>query len=99
MFYHFLAPENGHPHMRGNFIEKKYQTARSFFLHQINLINKNSETSFQNVQQIFIHFINIIFSVILLLSNHEALYNFKNIVLSFFKPINALFTITCLWPK
>ena len=40
------------------------------------------------------------FPVILLLTNHEALYNL-NIVLSFhphFEPIIAFFTITGLWP-
>ena len=31
MFYHLLAPENGHPTWEENFIEKKNQNARSFF--------------------------------------------------------------------
>ena len=31
MFYHFLAPEGGHPTWEEIFIEKKYQNARFFF--------------------------------------------------------------------
>ena len=56
---------------------------------------------FQKVQQIYTSLINMIFSVILLLTNHETLYNL-NIVLSFhppFEPITALFynyrSVTC----
>ena len=32
MFYHFLAPEGGHPTWEENFVEKKYQTVRSLLL-------------------------------------------------------------------
>ena len=41
MFYHFLAPEGGHPTWEKIFIEKKYQNARSFFLsHTSKLIQQ-----------------------------------------------------------
>ena len=44
IFYHFLAPEGGHPTLEEHFIEKKNQNARSFFLSHICKLNKkNSE--------------------------------------------------------
>ena len=59
--YHFLASEVGHPTLEVNLIEKKIQTARSFFqATPVNLINKSREMLFQKVQQIYIHLINII---------------------------------------
>ena len=52
LFYHLLAPEGGHPTWEENFIEKKTQNARFFFLsHTSNLINKSSHMLFQKVQQ------------------------------------------------
>ena len=40
MFYHFLAPEGGHPTLEEIFIEKKSQIARSFFLRHTNKLNQ-----------------------------------------------------------
>ena len=64
--------------MRGNFIGKKKQNARSFFLRhtskrnqqkQLNVASKGAANIYPSYKIDF-------FPVILLLTNHEALYNF-----------------------
>ena len=56
-----LAPEGGHPTREENFIEKKYQKARSFLLSLTSKLNQqNSEMLFQKVQQIYTRLTNMI---------------------------------------
>ena len=57
MFYHFYAPEDGHPTWEEKFIEKN---ARSFSLATlVNLINRSSDILFQKVQQIYNRLVNM----------------------------------------
>ena len=42
MFYHFLAPEGGHPTWEENSIEK-YLNARSFFLSHTSKLNQQKQ--------------------------------------------------------
>ena len=103
MFYHFLAPEGGHPTWEENFIEKKkYQNAMSFFLCHTSKINQRQQWYVVSKSAANIYPSNKydFFPVTLLLTNHETLYNL-NIVLNFhpsFEPITAFLTITRLWP-
>ena len=78
MFYHFLAPEGGHPTWEENSTEKKYQNARSFFLSHISKLNqqkqwdvvsKSTTKIYQsNKYNIFPSFI---------ITNHETPYSLK----------------------
>ena len=103
MFYHFMAPEGGHPTWEEIFIEKKKQNASSFFLDHTSKLNQQKQWDVvlkskakiypSNKYNLFPSF------------NIDQSWNtlqLKNIVLSFhppFEPISALFTITGLWPS
>ena len=43
MFYHFLAPEDGHHTCEENSTEKKIQNARSFFLSHTSKVNQQKQ--------------------------------------------------------
>ena len=43
MFYHFLVSEIGHPTREENFIEKKYQNARSFSFNYTSKLNQQKQ--------------------------------------------------------
>ena len=61
MFYHFLAPEGGHPTREDNSTEKNTRMQVPFFLATpLNLINKSNEVLFQKVQQRYTRLINTI---------------------------------------
>ena len=62
MFYHFLAPEGGHPAWEDNSIEKKYQNALS----HTGKLNQQKEWDFNS---------NSTAKIIVLLTNHETHYN------------------------
>ena len=99
MFYHFLAPEGEHPTLTENFIEKKPKL-QGLFLSHTSKPNQQKQRDVVSKRAAKIYPSNKYdnFPVILLLTNHEALYNL-NIVLSFhqpFEPISAPFTITGL---
>ena len=99
MFYHFLAPEGGHPTLAENLIPK----CKAVTLSPSSKLIQQKQMLFQKVQQILvIHPSNIydFFPVILILTNHEPLY-IITIVLGFHPPfelITAIFTITGLSP-
>ena len=102
MFYHFLPPEGAHPTWEENFIEQNTKLQGPFFLSHTSKLNQQKQ--WDVVSKIAANIYPTdkydIFPIILLLTNHETLYNL-NIVLSLhapFKPITALFTIKGLWP-
>ena len=87
--------------MRGIF-HRKTTTARSFFLSHTSKPNQQKQRAVVSKSAANIYPSNKydFFRVILLLTNHDALFNI-NIVLSFhppFEPISALFTITITDP-
>ena len=96
-----FGPEGGHPTWEENFIEK-YQNLRSFFLSHTSKHKKQKQWFVvpKSAANIYMYPSSKYeyFAVILLLTNHETLFNL-NIVLSFhppFEPISAFVTITGL---
>ena len=88
------------PYMRGTFIEKKNQNARSFILSHTCKLNQQKQWDVvsQAVANMYPSNSYDFFPVCLLLTSQETLYNL-NIVLSFyppFEPISTFFTIACL---
>ena len=78
MFYHFLAPEGGHPTWEEYSTEKNNRMQGPFFwATPVNFINKSKEILFQKVQQRYTRLINTIYFLVLLLTNHETPYNLK----------------------
>ena len=101
MFYHFLAPEGGHPTLEENSTEKK-QNARSFFLSHTSKLNQQKQWDVVSKSTAKIYPSNKynIFPSFIIDQSWNTL-QLKNIVLSFhppFEPITSLFTITGLWP-
>ena len=97
MFYHLLAPWRWAPYMRWKFhwkiLKCKVLTNK--------LQQKQWYAVLKSAANIYPSSTYEYFQVILLLTNHETLFNI-NIVLSIhqpFEPISALFTITGLWPN
>ena len=100
MVYHFLAPEGGHPTREKNLIEKIPECKVLFFLIHTSKANQQNQRDVvsKSVANIYRSYKYDFFPVILLLTNHEALFNL-NIVLIFhspFEPISALSTISGL---
>ena len=94
MFYHFLDPW----YMRGLFPWKNISKSKVFFLSHTSKLNQQKH--WKSAANIILSNKYAFFPVVLLMTNHEALYSL-NIVLSFhppFEPITAHFTITGLWP-
>ena len=83
MFYHFLAPEGGHPTWQENSTEKNTRMQGPFFwATPENYINKSNEMLFQKVQQRCTRPKNTIFFQVLLLTNHETPNNLKILCLA-----------------
>ena len=103
MFYHFLAPEGGHPTWEEIFIEKNTKMQGPFFLSHPSKLNQQKQWDdvSKSTAKIYpSHKYNIFPSFIIDQSWNTL--QLKNIVLSFhphFEPISALFTFTGLWPK
>ena len=56
MFYHFLAPEDGHPTWEVNSTETNTRKQDPFFYATpVNSFNKSSDMLFQKVQQIHVY--------------------------------------------
>ena len=80
MFFHFLAPEDGHPTWEENSTEKNTRMLGPLFLvTPVDLVNKSNEMLFKKVQQRYTRLINTIFSLVLLSTNHETPYNLKKL--------------------
>ena len=93
MFYHFLAPEGGHPTWEVNSTEKK-QNARSFFLSHNSKLNQQKQWDVVSKSTAKIYPSNKynIFPSCIIDQSWNTL-QLKNIVLSFHPPFEPITTL------